>query len=123
MRSGWAVAAVFLGVVFGAPGARAQVTNTPNTLKLAKTESSPKARIADVAWLAGRWTGDFMGGKGEEVFAPPQGEASAAGGRCATGGRDVLNGGPHPGEPRAGASWAGHERTRATWKAATAGRL
>ena len=74
MRKGWAVAAVLLGAVLATPAARAQVGNTPNTLKLAKTESSPKARIADMAWLTGRWVGDFMGGKGEEVFAPPQGD-------------------------------------------------
>ena len=73
MRKGWAVAAVLLGAVLTTPVARAQVGNSPNTLKLAKRESSPKARIADMAWLAGRWVGEFMGGKGEEVFAPPQG--------------------------------------------------
>ncbi len=100
MRSGWAVAAVFLGVVFGAPGARAQVTNTPNTLKLAKTESSPKARIADVAWLAGRWTGDFMGGKGEEVFAPPQGEAFGRGRSLRDRRPRSLNGSPCSGSRR-----------------------
>ena len=74
MRSGSAVAAAFLGIFLAAPVARGQLANTPNTLKLGKTESSPRARIADVAWLAGRWVGDFMGGRGEEVFAPPQGD-------------------------------------------------
>ena len=28
------------------------------------------AGLADVAWLTGRWVGEFMGGRGEEVFAP-----------------------------------------------------
>jgi hypothetical protein len=74
MRSGWAVAGLTLGLLWPAPAARAQAGSTPNTLKLEKSQSSPKARLEDVAWLTGRWVGEFMGGRGEEVFSPPEGD-------------------------------------------------
>jgi len=51
----------------------AQVKNTENTLKLAEGELSPKATIADVAWLAGGWLGTGLGGVSEEVWSKPQG--------------------------------------------------
>ena len=31
----------------------------------------PTFRIADLAWLAGRWTGEGFGGKVEETWSPP----------------------------------------------------
>lgn len=31
------------------------------------------ASISDIAWLAGRWIGDGLGGKMEEVWSPPAG--------------------------------------------------
>src|SRR5262245_53315164 len=34
---------------------------------------SPPARLADVAWLQGHWTGDGLGGVSEEVWSPPGG--------------------------------------------------
>lgn len=33
------------------------------------------ARVEDMAWLAGRWTGDGMGGWSEKMWAPPKGGA------------------------------------------------
>ncbi|MFN2385191.1 MAG: DUF6265 family protein [Thermoanaerobaculia bacterium] len=75
MRSGWVVGAVVAaGLVGAAPAARGQAGSTPNTLKLEKSQASPKAKVADLAWLTGRWVGEFMGGRGEEIFAPPEGD-------------------------------------------------
>lgn len=44
-----------------------------NTLSLKKGESSPKAAIEDVAWIAGHWRGEAMGGYTEEIWSPPLG--------------------------------------------------
>jgi hypothetical protein len=46
-----------------------------NTLSLAKNQPSPEASIADVAWIAGHWRGDAMGGLIEEIWSPPLGKA------------------------------------------------
>ena len=40
---------------------------------LADGEVSPPATIDDIAWLAGRWVGEGLGGKIEEVIAPAEG--------------------------------------------------
>jgi hypothetical protein len=50
----------------------AQERITENTLKLAPGQSSPAATIADMAWLAGHWTGDGLGGRSEEIWSPPE---------------------------------------------------
>ncbi len=44
---------------------------TANTLKLAPGQSSAPATIADMAWLAGHWKGDGLGGRSEEIWSPP----------------------------------------------------
>lgn len=49
-----------------------QVKNTDNTLKLAEGQVSEKATIADMAFLAGAWTGTGLGGFSEEVWSKPQ---------------------------------------------------
>jgi hypothetical protein len=41
------------------------------TRQLAEGASSPPATLADFAWMAGRWTGDGLGGQLEEVYSPP----------------------------------------------------
>lgn len=74
MRSTGTVVALAVAGLLWATHAPAQAGSTPNTLKADKSQSAPKARLADVAWLTGRWVGEFMGGRGEEVFAPPQGD-------------------------------------------------
>jgi hypothetical protein len=48
---------------------------TPNTLKLAAEASSPAATLADITWLAGRWTGTGLGGVTEETWSAPAGGA------------------------------------------------
>jgi hypothetical protein len=51
--------------------ARQPQGNTPNTLRLAADAPRPKATVADLAWLAGRWTGEGLGGRIEETWSPP----------------------------------------------------
>ena len=38
---------------------------------LADGAASPPARVEDVAWLAGRWIGEGLGGCSEETMSPP----------------------------------------------------
>lgn len=51
----------------------AQLKQTENTLKLADGQAGEKAMIADMAWLAGTWAGDGLGGVSEEIWSKPQG--------------------------------------------------
>jgi hypothetical protein len=48
----------------------AQEKETANTLKLTGT-TRPKATIEDIAWLAGHWKGNALGGVSEEIWSPP----------------------------------------------------
>jgi hypothetical protein len=68
MRRLFAVAALAVafaaGAQYPAPGA-----SSPET---AARTPSPPARIADVAWLAGYWVGEGMGGTVEDVWLPPK---------------------------------------------------
>ena len=36
-------------------------------------QPSPPAKLAEIAWLQGRWIGDGLGGLNEEVWSPPRG--------------------------------------------------
>jgi hypothetical protein len=68
--------AAFVGgllLLAAAAPAPAQDRMTANTLKLAPGQSSPPATIADMAWLAGHWKGDGLGGRSEEIWTPPKG--------------------------------------------------
>ncbi len=38
---------------------------------MARDAAPPKATIADAAWLAGRWTGEGMGGQVQEALSDP----------------------------------------------------
>lgn len=49
--------------------------STPNTLRLAEGAARPAARVADLAWLAGQWTGEGLGGRIEETWSTPDGGA------------------------------------------------
>ncbi len=51
--------------------ATAQVKNTENTVKLAEGQTSAKATIADISWLAGAWSGTGLGGVSEETWSKP----------------------------------------------------
>jgi hypothetical protein len=48
---------------------------TPNTLTLPEGVPRPPARVTDFGWLTGRWTGEGLGGRIEEVWSPPDGGA------------------------------------------------
>jgi hypothetical protein len=52
-------------------GAQSQLS--AHTLKLDKSTTPPKAKVADLAWIQGRWTGEAFGGTAEEVWSPPLG--------------------------------------------------
>ena len=45
------------------------------TLSLAENQSPPAASIDQVAWIAGHWRGEAMGGLTEEIWSPPLGGA------------------------------------------------
>tara|TARA_A100000171_G_scaffold34390_1_gene32858 strand:- start:3454 stop:3954 length:501 start_codon:yes stop_codon:yes gene_type:complete len=45
-----------------------------NTLKLGDNKS-PKATLADIAWLSGHWRGEAFGGIIEEIWSPPLGDS------------------------------------------------
>lgn len=45
-----------------------------NTLKLGDNKS-PKATLADVAWIQGHWRGEAFGGITEEIWSPPLGDS------------------------------------------------
>ena len=51
-----------------------QTTSSENTLRLGADGVSPPASVADVAWLAGYWRGEGMGGTLEELWSPPAGD-------------------------------------------------
>ena len=87
-RDRWMPAvAVLLALATNAPPtpARAQTGDRPDgteavtahTLRLAQGVEPPAARLADVAWLAGRWIGTGLGGHSEEVWLPPTGDRMA----------------------------------------------
>jgi hypothetical protein len=44
-----------------------------NTLSLGSGQRSPEARIEEVEWIAGHWTGSAFGGVGEEVWSHARG--------------------------------------------------
>lgn len=51
--------------------AAAQQPLTEGTLALDEDAISPPATIEQVAWIAGHWRGEGLGGLNEEVWAPP----------------------------------------------------
>jgi hypothetical protein len=46
-------------------------TVTEHTVKLAEGEKPAADSVEVMGWLAGRWTGDGLGGRTEEIWAPP----------------------------------------------------
>ncbi len=51
--------------------APAAAPSRQHTLELAAGAARPPATIADVAWIAGHWRGDGLGGLNEEIWSPP----------------------------------------------------
>jgi hypothetical protein len=52
--------------------AAAQERITENTVRLGEAQPQ-KATVADMAWLAGSWSGTGLGGRTEEVWSAPDG--------------------------------------------------
>ena len=69
--------AVLILVLAGAaPGAFHEQTvpgSTPNTFRLADGAPRPAARVAHLAWLAGKWTAEGLGGTIEETWSTANG--------------------------------------------------
>jgi hypothetical protein len=72
------------------PGLRAQSHQSANTLKLDRPGSGAKAKIADIAWLEGHWTGTGLGGEVEEAWGPPLGNSMIGMFRLLKGGKTVV---------------------------------
>lgn len=63
---------------------------TEHTLKLSPGKQSPAATIADMAWLAGTWTGEGLGGIVEDAWSQPRNGAMMAMFRLIKNGRPVF---------------------------------
>jgi Domain of unknown function (DUF6265) len=63
---------------------------TPNTLSLPKDAPRPAAKVADLAWLAGTWTGEGLGGEIDEVWSAPGGGAMVGYFRLVKDGKPVF---------------------------------
>lgn len=64
--------------------------STPNTLRLSEGAARPAATIADAAWLAGKWTGEGLGGTVDEVWSEPGGGAMVGHFRLVKDGKPVF---------------------------------
>ena len=49
-----------------------------NTLRFNEATGSPKADLSAVAWIAGHWRGEALGGVVEEIWSPPLGGSMMA---------------------------------------------
>ena len=87
MRSLTATLTLFF--VLCIPG-HAQIKNTENTLKLSEGQVGEKAMIGDMAWLAGSWSGEGLGGISEEMWSAPAGGAMVGTYRLIKGGKPVF---------------------------------
>jgi hypothetical protein len=67
----WISVSIILLACLALNSAAAQGKNTEHTFKLDDKESRPEATLADVAWLAGAWSGEAFGDRFEEVWNPP----------------------------------------------------
>jgi hypothetical protein len=64
--------------------------STANTLRLADGAPRPAAAISDVAWLAGSWTGEGLGGTVDEAWSAPAGGAMVGYFRLVKDGKPVF---------------------------------
>lgn len=67
-----------------------QTKSTENTLKLSEGEAGGKSTIEDMAWLAGAWTGEGLGGISEELWSRPAGGAMVGTYRLIKDGKPVF---------------------------------
>jgi hypothetical protein len=49
----------------------AQTSQTPRTLQLDENARSAPAKLADLSWLAGHWSGEGLGAKADETWSMP----------------------------------------------------
>ena len=49
-----------------------------NTLTFDETQGSPRADLSAVAWIAGHWQAEALGGVAEEIWTPPLGGSMMA---------------------------------------------
>lgn len=66
-----------LGLLFTC-GLHTQAKASEHILSLDSLSSSPKAKLADVAWIAGNWKGEAFGGIVEENWSEPTGDSMMA---------------------------------------------
>ena len=64
-----------LCVILVAASSGAQEKLTEHTWKRSSGASGPRAQVQDMAWLAGHWTGEALGGTVDEIWSPPRGGA------------------------------------------------
>lgn len=64
----------FLLFIFGGSllSVFAQERLTEHTFKLGSGMQSPSAKISDMEWFAGHWTGEDSDGLSEEIWSPPR---------------------------------------------------
>ena len=64
---------VLIGVIVlsFAAAANAQERQTENTVRLREGQKPATGTIADMAWLAGHWQGEALGGENEEIWTAP----------------------------------------------------
>ena len=84
-----------LAVVVGSAGLVAAQAPSPgaptsNTIRLADGVPRPAARIADWAWIAGRWQGQGLGGSVDEVWSDPAGGSMVGHFRLVKDGKPVF---------------------------------
>jgi hypothetical protein len=72
MKRAAEIIVLLAAVLLISPTAYAQEKQTEHTLKLSAGQQPPPATIAEMAWLAGHWTGNALGGLTEEVWTPPR---------------------------------------------------
>jgi hypothetical protein len=61
---------LLLGVLVACGHAVAAEPPVVNVMRLEQGETSPPAKIGDIAWLAAHWRGEGLGGEAEEFIAP-----------------------------------------------------
>ena len=66
---------IAIAILCGTIATGAAQDNTPNTIRLTEGAPRPAAKVTDLAWLAGRWTGEGLGGRIDEVWSEPDGGA------------------------------------------------
>lgn len=70
-RTLWVIVLALCLPAAAAAQGSAEPGSTPNTLKLKEGAPRAPAKVADLAWLAGRWTGEGLGGRVEEAWSEP----------------------------------------------------